>query len=104
MCLATVYEKSIDGTGFKPGWLLRYVAKLVVPFWKHWVLRRGMPAGIRLPAFMFKEVAPPELVSTRAAARSAAAGGWSIASSHPPTRCGWRRRTVRKRRGHAANR
>lgn len=26
----------------------------------HWALRRGIPAGIRPPAFMFKEVAPPD--------------------------------------------
>ena len=64
MHLATVYEKSIDGTNFRPGWLLRCLGKLLVPLWKHWALRRGIPAGIRPPAFMFKEVAPPDQVTT----------------------------------------
>lgn len=64
MHLAAVYEKSIDGTDFRPGRLLRCLGRLVVPVWKHWVLRRGLPAGIRPPAFMFKEVAPPEHVGT----------------------------------------
>jgi hypothetical protein len=44
MHLATVYEKSMDGTGFKPGWLLRYMGKVVVPFWKHWVVASGHPS------------------------------------------------------------
>ena len=34
MHLATVYEKSIDGTIFRPGWLLRVFAKVFMPLWK----------------------------------------------------------------------
>ena len=64
MHLATVYEKSIDGTDFRPGWFLRQLAKVAMPLWKRWALRRGIPAGIRPPAFMFKEVAPPAQVDT----------------------------------------
>ena len=64
MHLATVYEKSIDGTFFRPGWLLRVFAKVFMPLWKRWALSRGIPAGIRPPAFMFREVAPPDQVST----------------------------------------
>jgi len=62
--LATVFDKSIDGTEYKPSWLARRAGRLFVPLWKRWVLRWGMPAGIRPPAGMFKEVAPPERVST----------------------------------------
>ncbi len=62
--LSLAYEKSIDGTDFRPGRLLRLVAKVAVPLWKRWVLRHGIPAGIRPPNFMFREVAPPPVVST----------------------------------------
>lgn len=62
--LATVFEKSIDGTEYKPNWLARRAGRLFAPLWKRWVLRWGMPAGIRPPAWIFKEVAPPERVST----------------------------------------
>jgi len=64
MHLAKVYEKSIDGTDYRPGWFVRSLAPFIVPFWKWWVLRHGLPAGIRPPAFMFREVAPPNEVST----------------------------------------
>ena len=64
MHLATVYEKSIDGTAYRPGRFASGVAKFVVPIWKWWVLRNGLPSGIRPPAFMFKEVAPPDHVTT----------------------------------------
>jgi hypothetical protein len=64
MHLAMVYEKSIDGTDFRPGWFLNAVGKLLIPLWKRWVLSRGLPAGVRPPAFMFREVAPPAEVST----------------------------------------
>ena len=37
--------------------------QLFFSFWKWWVLRYGLPAGIRPPAFMFREVAPPNEVS-----------------------------------------
>lgn len=70
MHLATVFEKSIDGTNFRPGWLFRRVGRLVVPYWKHWVLRRGLPAGIRPPVWMFKEVAPSDLVTTEEGLRA----------------------------------
>ncbi|MCY2978903.1 MAG: DUF1569 domain-containing protein [Planctomycetota bacterium] len=53
MHLATVYEKSIDGTNFRPGLILRCLGKMLAPLWKRWALRRGIPAGIRPPAFMF---------------------------------------------------
>ena len=64
MHLAKVYEKSIDGTDYRPGWFVRRLATLLMPLWKRWALQRGIPAGIRPPAFMFKEVAPPERVTT----------------------------------------
>lgn len=64
MHLAMVYEKSIDGTVYRPGWFVRSLARFVVPFWKWWVLRHGLPEGIRPPAFMFREVAPPNEVNT----------------------------------------
>ena len=60
--LAAVYEKSIDGTVFRPGLLLRVLTKVGGPLLKRWA-RVGLPAGIRPPAFMFNEVAPAERVS-----------------------------------------
>ncbi|MFN0021307.1 MAG: DUF1569 domain-containing protein [Pirellulaceae bacterium] len=63
--LALVYEKSIDGTTYRPGWLMRFLAKVVLgPLFLRRVLRKGMGAGIRPPARMFQEIAPPENVST----------------------------------------
>lgn len=63
--LALVYEKSIDGTTYRPGWLMRLLAKVVIgPLFLRRVLRKGMGAGIRPPAVMFKEIAPPDNVST----------------------------------------
>jgi hypothetical protein len=64
MHLATVFEKSIDGTDYRPNWIARRAGRVFAPLWKRWVLRRGMPPGIRPPAFLFKEVAPPEQVTT----------------------------------------
>ena len=62
--LAAVYEKSIDGTAYRPNWFVRFLIKTIGPLCKRWVLRRGLPAGIRPPSFMFREVAPPEHVTT----------------------------------------
>lgn len=63
--LALVYEKSIDGTTYRPGWLMRLLAKVVIgPLFLRRVLRKGMGAGIHPPAVMFKEIAPPDNVST----------------------------------------
>jgi len=61
--LATVFEKSIDGTAYRPGWFARPMGRLVMPLFKRWVLRRGMPVGIRPPAWLFKEVSPSEQVT-----------------------------------------
>ncbi|MDZ4683578.1 MAG: DUF1569 domain-containing protein [Planctomycetaceae bacterium] len=60
--LAAVYEKSIDGTVFRPGLFLRLLVKVAGPLLKRWA-RVGLPAGIRPPAFMFNEVAPADRVS-----------------------------------------
>ena len=66
--LAAVYEKSIDGTVYRPGWFVKVVggalARMVGPLFKRWALRKGVPAGIRPPAFFFKEVAPGDKVTT----------------------------------------
>jgi Protein of unknown function (DUF1569) len=74
MHLALVGHKSIDGTTNRPGWLfiksadgkmtpprwfVRVLARPFVPMARRWLRRRrGIPVGIRPPAFIWKEVAP----------------------------------------------
>ncbi|MDZ4686024.1 MAG: DUF1569 domain-containing protein [Planctomycetaceae bacterium] len=68
--LAAAYEKSLDGYDYRPGWPLRLLLRLVGPLGKQWVLRRGMPAGVRPPARIFQEIAPPDDATTEEGLRA----------------------------------
>lgn len=55
MHLARTMDSSIDGGPFRPPWPVRLLGRLI---WKRRILKRGMPAGFKLPELAERHLVP----------------------------------------------